>query len=327
MFKASSNIKTLMVQSKRDTQRAIQRRHLVAIVAIADGKSVHRAAATLALAQPAVSRLLAEAEQLLGGRLFERSSRGSRPTPWGERILSQARAVLRGFERMDVSPQRERGPVSLGCIARAMHTLLPVLLSRVSGSAEPEPGRLRVVEESSAYLWDAVSRGTLDFAILRKRGDSTGDDDIVAEPLYDERTVIVCGADADAPARSPLSLADLMRHRWVLPDTRTSSREAFDRYCSDGGLPPVQPVIETRAFETGLALAARTGLLSIAPESIARQHAASGMVRVLRTRVPLPTSPTLLAFKRWAIEDPLVARWHAQIHDAGTSVRKALKSR
>ncbi|WP_162573984.1 LysR family transcriptional regulator [Variovorax sp. PBL-H6] len=325
MLKASSNIKTLMVESKRDSQRAIQRRHLVAIVAIEDGKSVHRAAAALELAQPAVSRLLSEAEQLLGGRLFERSSRGSRPTLFGERILPQARAVLRGFERMDVSPQRERGPVSLGCIARAMHTLLPALLTRVSQDAEP--GRLRVVEESSAYLWDAVSRGMLDFAILRKRGDSTGDDDIVAEPLYDERTVIVCGADADGPGRSPLSLDDLMRHRWVLPDARTSSREAFDRYCSDGGLPPVQPVIETRAFETGLALAARTGLLSIAPESIARQHASSGMVRVLRTRVPLPTSPTLLAFKRWAIEDPVVARWHAHIHDAGTSVRKALKSR
>jgi DNA-binding transcriptional LysR family regulator len=317
-----------MPEAKQETRRAMQRRHLEAIVAIDDARSVHSAARVLGLAQPAVSRLLSEAEQALGERVFERSSRGSRPTAWGERALAQARAVLRGLERLDLSAGQDRGPVSLGCIARAMHTLMPELLERVAHDSEGiGPPRLRLIEESSAFLWEAVSHGRLDFAILRGRVDSAGDDDLVTERLYDERTVIICAADAQHDGKTTLSKAELARQRWVLPDARTSSREAFDRYCSDGGLPPIRPVVETRSFETGLALAARTGFLSIAPESIARRQQALGLVRVLGTRVPLPTSPTLLAFKRWAVEDPVLAGLHAQIHEAAAAARRALRSR
>ncbi|VTU45608.1 Galactose-binding protein regulator (plasmid) [Variovorax sp. PBL-E5] len=329
IFKAFGDIKNQMVQIKQASQqRAVQRRHLEAIVAIDDGKSVHGAARALGLAQPAVSRLLSEAEKALGERVFERSSRGSHPTAWGERVLAQARAVLRSLERLDLSAGLDRGPVSLGCIARAMHTLMPNLLERVARDGEASgPVRLQLIEESSTFLWDAVSRGTLDFAILRGRSDTAGDDELLTERLYDERTVIICAPDAGPQGKSVLSRAELMRQRWVLPDARTSSREAFDRYCSDGRLGPIHPVIETRSFETGLALAARTGFLSIAPESIARRHEALGLVRVLRTRVPLPTSPTVLVFKRWAVEDPVLAGLRTQIHAAAAAARHALRGR
>jgi DNA-binding transcriptional LysR family regulator len=317
-----------MTETQQTLHRAVQRRHLEAIVAIDDARSVHGAARALGLAQPAVSRLLSEAEKALGERVFERSSQGSHPTVRGELVLAQARSVLRGLERLELSASRDRGPVSLGCIARAMHTLMPNLLERVARDSEASGlPRLQLIEESSAFLWDAVSRGTLDFAILRGRGNTAGDDELRTERLYDERTVIVCAADAGPRGKSVLSKAELTRQRWVLPDARTSSREAFDRYCRDGELAPIHPVIETRSFETGLALAARTSFLSIAPESIARRDEMLGLVRILRTRVPLPTSPTLLVFKRWAVEDPVLAGLRTQIHEAAAAARHALRGR
>jgi molybdenum-dependent DNA-binding transcriptional regulator ModE len=65
----------------QSTKKLLQRRHIQALVAVGDSRSVlHRAARELGMPQPAVSRLLAEAEQILGARLFERSSHGSKPT-------------------------------------------------------------------------------------------------------------------------------------------------------------------------------------------------------------------------------------------------------
>jgi len=50
------------------SRQPLQRRHIEALVAVADHQSVHRAARELGMTQPAVSRLLADAEKMLGAR-------------------------------------------------------------------------------------------------------------------------------------------------------------------------------------------------------------------------------------------------------------------
>jgi hypothetical protein len=58
----------------------IERRHLEVVIAIAEAGSISKAAAELAIAQPALSAQLSRIERTLGGPLFERGSRGSTPT-------------------------------------------------------------------------------------------------------------------------------------------------------------------------------------------------------------------------------------------------------
>ncbi len=284
--------------------RRLQRGHLEAVTAVARLQSVHAAARMLAKTQPAVSRLVTEAESILGTPLFERSVRGTRPTAAGRRTIEQAQFVLRAMERVAENARTGRTAIALGCIPRAMHTLMPPLLERVHDAAAFE---LRVTEGSSLALAQAMAQGTLDFAITRRETSAFPRDGRFAfEPLYEEQTVVICArTNAAVPTRA-VAFARLATLPWVLPAPETASRATFDRYVQRQGLAPVAPVIEARSFESNLALVSGSRFLSIAPEPIARRHAALGDVRIVKLARGLPPSPILLMHERQAREDPVL---------------------
>ena len=70
------------------------------IVAIAEEKSVSRAAERFYLSHPALSGHLKKLEQELGVPLFQRTSRGMQPTPAGLIFLADARAILHEEQKL-----------------------------------------------------------------------------------------------------------------------------------------------------------------------------------------------------------------------------------
>ena len=58
-------------------------RELQALIAVADEKSFHGAAARLGLTQPAITRRIQRLEERIGAQLFDRSLKPLQPTPAG----------------------------------------------------------------------------------------------------------------------------------------------------------------------------------------------------------------------------------------------------
>lgn len=302
--------------------RDLQRAHLEAIVAIGRERSVHGAARSLRRTQPALSRLLNEAEKLFGKKLFERSSLGTRPTALGERVLDEAQFVLASLRRLASVGAGARPTIALGCIPRAMHTLMPALLERLYN--EEAAFQLQAAEGSSAALVEEVARGTLDFAIARHdAARPAGDARLAFDPLYEERTVVICGKRNTAVPRSGASLAALARLPWVLPTPETASRASFDRFLHAQRAGPIVPVIEARSFESNLAIVAGSShFLSIAPEPIARRHAALGAVRVVKLTRGLPVSRIALVYTRHAREDPILGAFRSIVAEVASRIHR-----
>lgn len=63
-------------------------------VEVADAGSISAAAMRLFISQPSLSAAVGQLEEEMGVRIFERSSRGARPTEEGTRFLSYARQVV-----------------------------------------------------------------------------------------------------------------------------------------------------------------------------------------------------------------------------------------
>ena len=295
------------------TNKGLQRRHLEALVAVADKQSVHAAARALGMPQPALSRLVSEAEKLLGDRVFDRSSHGCTPTPKSMAVLSQARFVLRGLEQLGSMVADARPTIRLGCIPRAMYALLPSLLNLLHAgptraAQASKPGfELSVKEGTSNELMDELSQGKLDFAVLRSANLPAGDEHLQLERLYDDKIVIICSSSQKELAGSAVvPLRSLLKEGWVLPEAKTTSRMGFDAFLREHKLEAVKPVIEVRSFEANQALVASTRFFSIAPESIARRYLKIGL-RIVPVRPAPPASPVMLAFNRQQLQNPLFA--------------------
>src|ERR1700734_4388050 len=75
----------------------IRLRHLSCFVVVSQERTLARAAARLHLSQPAVSKTLAELEDLAGRRLVERGRAGTQLTPAGEGFLRYAADVTQAL--------------------------------------------------------------------------------------------------------------------------------------------------------------------------------------------------------------------------------------
>src|SRR5690606_643601 len=73
-------------------------KHLATFIAVAEELNFHRAAERLAMAQPAVSRIVLELEDRLGVKLLERTTRKVRLTEAGRYLLEEAQEILGRIE-------------------------------------------------------------------------------------------------------------------------------------------------------------------------------------------------------------------------------------
>ncbi|MBQ5748797.1 MAG: LysR family transcriptional regulator, partial [Oscillospiraceae bacterium] len=69
--------------------------HLQYVIEVERTRSISQAAENLFIGQPNLSRILHDLEEGVGFRIFERTSRGVRPTERGAKFLQHARGILR----------------------------------------------------------------------------------------------------------------------------------------------------------------------------------------------------------------------------------------
>src|SRR3954463_6167128 len=74
--------------------RRIKFRDLHIALAVAQSGSMLKAAEALSISQPVVSKVIADLEQTLGVRLFDRSRKGVQPTASGRALLNRGRAAF-----------------------------------------------------------------------------------------------------------------------------------------------------------------------------------------------------------------------------------------
>jgi DNA-binding transcriptional LysR family regulator len=143
----------------------LELRHLRTLCAIADTGSLRRAASLQGYSQPAMTTQLQRIEHLFGEPLFERSSTGVVPTPFGVEVVAQARDVL---ARVAAMGRRTTRPVAdPGRALRLAATNTPILSGLVTRIRSALPDLALTVSSvySSAEIVDLLEKEELDMAI------------------------------------------------------------------------------------------------------------------------------------------------------------------
>jgi DNA-binding transcriptional LysR family regulator len=120
----------------RDYQFPFELRHLVYFREVARQLHFRKAAETLAVAQPALSRAIAQLETALGADLLNRTRRGVEITSAGRLLLERIEPLLRGLSAIPAELQAlasgQFGRVRVAFTGLAMATVLPGILREFS---------------------------------------------------------------------------------------------------------------------------------------------------------------------------------------------------
>ena len=144
-------------------------RHLVLLDELGRSLNMHRAAEAMHLSQPALSKLLAEAEELAGQTLFERSHHGVTPTPLGLMMIGRARLLLNELDathaELTAAASGASGKVRVGVFPVVAHLLAPLTVERLQAS-HPDL-RIELREGLEQQLLPALRAGELDCIVGR----------------------------------------------------------------------------------------------------------------------------------------------------------------
>jgi len=143
-------------------------RQLQYAVAVADARSFSEAARRCHVSQPSLSAQIAQLEDALGTRLFERDRRKVLLTTAGEQIVVRARVVLRECDDLVDLAQRASDPLAGTLRIGVIPTLSPYLISCVRPALRQAYRELTLlwVEDKTEVLIGRLDAGELDGALL-----------------------------------------------------------------------------------------------------------------------------------------------------------------
>jgi DNA-binding transcriptional LysR family regulator len=192
--------------------RGNQFTELSAFVAVAEHASFTKAAERLGLSTAALSQTVRALEERLGVRLLNRTTRSVAPTDVGERLLTQLRPLLNGFdaaiESVNAFREKPAGHLRLTVPPPAAKFVLAPVLARFL-ERYPEIVIETTVESA---LTDIVAAG-YDAGI--RRGNSLARDMIAVRVTDDMHYLVVASPDYVARRGRPQTPGDLQAHNCI----------------------------------------------------------------------------------------------------------------
>lgn len=206
-------------------------RQLTALCAVADHRSVARAAAALRWSQPTVAHHLRGLAREVGAAVVLPTSAGTELTAVGRELLPHARSIIdrsaRARQEVRAYAADRNRRVVLGIFPTAGLRLLPRLLLQ----AEQESLQLRVREAEVDVLRQELAELRVDAAIVYTTGagDSHLPHGCQRQVIFDEPLCLIVPAQHRLAGRSDTSLADFAADDWILSAQREEPIERLLR--------------------------------------------------------------------------------------------------
>ncbi len=238
----------------REYQFPFELRHLVYFREVARQLHFRKAAETLAVAQPALSRQIAQLEAALGTGLFVRSRRKVELTAAGRLLAERVEPMLRGMAGLPAElkalTEGETGHVRVGFTGLAMATVLPGIL-REFHRRYPNI-RLELNESPTSAQLAALAAGEIACGFFHPDAATPG---LRTRELLREKNGVLLPADHALAGKATLRLRELVAVPWVL-FPRTHNPGFYDRilaaFSKAGATPRIAEEVWPRANAVGL---------------------------------------------------------------------------
>ena len=257
-------------------------KHWALLAALAETRTLHEAATRISVTQPSATKMLADIELAFQFPLFERHSRGLRPTPLGEEVVAYARqsqaSLARFIEGLEVKRRGGHGQLVIGAIMGAA----PDLVARAVAQIKQQRPLLniRMVGETSDQISTLLERHDIELAVGRFAS-------LLQHNLFDFTPLsnevmqaVVRRGHALVRHKKP-QLATLMDLPWVLQPVTSPARQLLEEEFAKARLSTPPNVVECASVFATLQLLQTSDAVAVLPESVVRDHVKAGLLRVL----------------------------------------------
>lgn len=194
-------------------------RDLRVFMAVASAGTMGRAAIDLAVSQPVISKSIADLEDALGVRLFDRSRRGVELTGHGQSLRDFGIAIFdelqQSVRRLEALTDPAAGEIRIGTTVPLATGLVSAALARMAIRYPKMTFHVVEADLNTLRTRDLRARN-IDFAVARLLEPLSGDE-FAAEALFNDPYVVVVGRNSKWARRRNVRLVDLVNERWVLP--------------------------------------------------------------------------------------------------------------
>jgi len=301
--------------------RRVKLRDLHILLAVAQTRSMGKAAADLAVSQPVVSKAVADLENALKVRLLDRSPQGVELTLYGHEVLKSGIAVFdelrRGVETLEFLSDPGSGELRVGCTEPLAAGFVGTILTRMTRRF-PRASLKLVTADPSALKERELQERRVDLVVAPTES-LVFNRDIAVEILFDDRQVVMVSSTSKWARRRTCSLEELLKERWFAPPPE-SPVGAYIADCFRGaGLTPPRSQITSFSVPLCLRMLEQEGYLAMLPISMLAAEAAHRNLRMLRVDIPHVPRPTGLVSVRSRTLAPLA-------HEFITTARSLAKS-
>jgi DNA-binding transcriptional LysR family regulator len=259
-------------------------RDLRMFMTVAEQGNLAKAAKSLSISRPVVSKSIANLERALGVRLLDRNPQRMELTDFGHALLKRSAAVFdelrQGVSELKFMAGPNSGELRIGASEYMAAGLIPAVIDSLTGRI---PQALFKLELDNAI--DQLRDRRVEFVIARLLSPQV-EADLDAEVLFYERVFVAAGPASKWAGRRKVTLSELANEQWILaPPEIVEGSPLVEAFRAAGLAMPEVKVL-------GLSLPLRNGLLAtgrfltIVPGSVLSFGAERMLLKALPVELP-----------------------------------------
>lgn len=286
-------------------------RQLQYAVAVAESMSFRKAAERCHVSQPSLSAQLAQLEDALGVRLFERDRRRVLLTAAGKELIERARRVLIDVDDLVDTARHQSDPLVGQLNIGVIPTISPYLLPEVAPAIRAEFPRLTVLwtEDKTDVLVRSLDTGLLDAALLALEADIG---DVEREVIALDPFVLATPRGHRLGAgKSPVALSELRGESVLLLDDGHCLREQALAFCSSARVRELE--FRATSLSTLAQMVAADAGITLLPSLSVATEVRRAELRLRPFAAPAPHRTIALVWRRQAARDQALRRVAATI--------------